>query len=537
MKPTPNTTSDSQRPLLRDMDWTEKYRPRNLDEVMGNLEAVRTMRRWGKSWKNGVPEKKALILYGPPGIGKTSAALALAAEMNWRVIELNASDARNQESIKKVSGATLYEGFSADGEFTRVRDGKRTLLIFDEADNLYVRRVSSEAEAEFSDKGGKEEISKTIKNTRQPVILIANDYYQLTKNSPLKALSVGVAFKRLNAFSMKKALAAICRKESIECTPDALDWIVGQAGGDLRGAINDLQSAALLGERIDYERVRDLGLRDTSVTIFTAMARIFKSEDPVEARKVTFSLDESPEHLLAWIDENIPREFRHPKELSSAIEAIGRADVFLGRVRRRQSYKLWSYAYDLMTMGVNTSRLTTGRKGYVRYSFPSYLRKMAGTKEKRRLKKAVIKKLVAYCHTSGDVVNETILPDLALMIRRELEPSGEGELKDHSAVRELADFLKKLEFDEKETVFLLGLPQKHPTMTNLLSIMKEGQLPPPQKIPLRKRKGKPTMNKAGSLEGSDDTTPVEEPEKSKSQGKGKKEEERDKSQMSLDAWG
>jgi len=260
---------------LLDMDWTEKYRPKSLSQVLGNPQAVQTMRRWAKAWNEGVPEKRALILHGPPGIGKTSAALVLGEEMGWRVLELNASDTRNQENIKKVSGATLYESFSEEGKLSSVRAGQRTLVIFDEADNLYERRRASEAEKEFSDKGGKEEIVKTVQNTLQPVILIANDLYGLTKNSPLKRLSIEVGFRKLNAYSMRKALMSICQKEGVDYSPDAIEWLVKQADGDLRGAINDLQSAARTGKYLSRELVEDLGMRDTKISIFRALEKIF----------------------------------------------------------------------------------------------------------------------------------------------------------------------------------------------------------------------------------------------------------------------
>jgi len=147
------------------VSWTEKYRPKRLSQIIGNEKAIQEIKRWARLWLSGVPKKRALILYGPPGVGKTSAALALANKMGWRVMELNASDIRNQENIKKVSGATLYESFSDEGEMTLVRKGQRTLLIFDEADNLYERKGGTEEEAEYRDTGGKEEIVKTVINT------------------------------------------------------------------------------------------------------------------------------------------------------------------------------------------------------------------------------------------------------------------------------------------------------------------------------------------------------------------------------------
>ena len=64
----------------RMISWTETYRPKDLDEVVGNPTAVSELRKWAAAWQRGRPDKKAVILQGPPGIGKTSAALALAQE-------------------------------------------------------------------------------------------------------------------------------------------------------------------------------------------------------------------------------------------------------------------------------------------------------------------------------------------------------------------------------------------------------------------------------------------------------------------------
>ena len=83
------------------MDWAEKYRPRKLSDLVGNGPAVKAMYDWARSWS---PGKKPLLLYGKPGTGKTSSAHALASDMGWEIIELNASDQRTKDAIQRVAG-------------------------------------------------------------------------------------------------------------------------------------------------------------------------------------------------------------------------------------------------------------------------------------------------------------------------------------------------------------------------------------------------------------------------------------------------
>ncbi|MCI4362277.1 MAG: AAA family ATPase [Thermoplasmata archaeon] len=118
---------------------SERLRPERLSDVVGNPRVVAKLLAWGKNWATSTtpPTRRAAILAGPPGVGKTTAAYAVAREFGWTVVEMNASDARNQGAIDQVAGrASITHTLGDTGRFRSQSSGGRSLILLDEADSL-----------------------------------------------------------------------------------------------------------------------------------------------------------------------------------------------------------------------------------------------------------------------------------------------------------------------------------------------------------------------------------------------------------------
>ncbi len=425
-------------------DWTEKYRPKNLDEVIGNERAITALRNWARIWKEGeIPKKRAVVLSGKPGTGKTSSALALANDFGWITIELNASDARNAETIKKVatSGA-VNETFDDFGRFIPSSMGGRKLIILDEADNLYERIEKTDKENDFSDKGGKKAIVETIKITNQPIILIVNDYYNLIKGSGaiLKQICTLINYYEVNTFHIVELLKNICKKENILADLKLLQAIADRCKGDVRSAVNDLQSICLNRKQVDIQALDALGYRNREKIIFDALRDVFKTRNLKKINESISSVDIPPETFLLWLAENLPREYIDTNDLVKGYEALSKADLFFGRVFRRQYYGFWSYACDMMNGGISAAK--THNYSNPKYYSPTWMREMGRSKSTRALRDSTVQKIGGLCHNSHKKSREFLLPHFKFLFQTDMT----------FACR----MKKRLDLSESEIKYLLG---------------------------------------------------------------------------------
>ena len=418
-------------------DWTEKYRPTTLSAVRGNDKARDQLREWATSWDN---HRKAVIVHGSPGVGKTSAAHALASDLGWPVMELNASDDRGADVIERVAGEASKSGTLTGGT------GGRRLVILDEADNFHGN----------VDYGGSREVTRVVKSANQPIVLVANEFYEMS--NALRNACETIEFRDVSARSIVPVLRDICRKEGIEFEDEALRAIAENTSGDLRSAVNDLQAIAEDAEVLTAEDVVT-SERDRTEGIFDFLDALIKEEDAEGALKASYDVDETPDDLINWIEDNLPNDY-HGAELADAYGYLANADRWLGRVRATQDYSYWRYAADNMTAGVAASRREP-KGGWTRYGPPSYWSKLGRTRGTRDRRDAIAERIAEREGTSVATARRELLPYLSAMTH-------------HCRNRELTiRMAAAYELDEAEVSFITGSGKETNKVENIVADAEE----------------------------------------------------------------
>ncbi len=287
--------------------WSEKYRPDSLEEMVGNEEARAKLLLWLKKWKPGV---KAALLVGPPGTGKTTTVHLVAEKAGLQLVELNASDTRTKDRLSKKVG----EAIASTTLF-----GGRSLIFLDEVDGLSGRK----------DYGAIDFIKDAVKKSESPVVMAANnpDSDEVKK---LASATSRIEFRRPEAGEVEKRLAKIAAKEKAHLTKEETAKIALAANGDLRAAVNFLQSG--IPARKDEER-----------TAAESIDAFFGAADEKSALGALRSYPGQPREKLRDLFVAVSRSKVHEERRAGALDVLSRADVLVGRMIRGNDWRLLRY--------------------------------------------------------------------------------------------------------------------------------------------------------------------------------------------------
>ena len=382
----------------RALPWIIKYRPKHIDEVVDQEEAKSQFLTWIETWIRGkVPEKRAALLYGPPGVGKTSLVEAVVRDYKLELLELNASDYRRAEDIRKTVGVAA---------FRRPLFGRMTLILLDEVDGISAK----------GDAGGIEELLRIIPNTQNPIVLTANDPWG-DALKPLRELTLMIQFKELTLNNLIGLMEGICSKERIECDREALRYIAEKNMGDVRACINDLEAVAEGYGRVTMDLVRALVRgRDKSIDLWRTLNGVFYAKEGWQAKRAITNSEEDYETVLAWLNDNIQNKYGDPEDAFRAWDALSRASLFLARAKAG-NWDLLSYVFDLMGPGVAMAR-KSGEILRNRYAYPVRITMMAKLRETRQVRDQVAEKIAPRLGVSMSLFKTDVLPYLMIMFRQ-----------------------------------------------------------------------------------------------------------------------
>jgi len=242
--------------------WTSKYAPTTMAQICGNKGQVEKISSWLKGWPkahkynfqmrgaDGLGGYRAIIIHGPPGIGKTTAAHLAAKLAGYDVIESNASDTRSKKMVESgvaevLDNKSLLGYFAGDGKDVNMQK-KNIVLIMDEVDGMSA-----------GDRGGVGALAKVCKTTHIPMILICNER-KLPKMKPFDFVTFDLPFRRPTVEQVRSRIATICHREGLKLPMQVIDALIEGSNKDIRQIINMISTAKLDQTAMDFDQGKSM---------------------------------------------------------------------------------------------------------------------------------------------------------------------------------------------------------------------------------------------------------------------------------------
>lgn len=343
--------------------WTVKYAPTSLQQICGNKTSVNKLKNWLSNWesnkqngfknpgRDGTGIYRAAMLYGPPGIGKTTAAHLVAKELGYDVLEQNASDVRSK-SLLNNGVKNALDNFSIVGLLKSNNgqndgsNGSRFVIVMDEVDGM-----------SGGDRGGVGQLAQFCRKTSTPLILICNER-TLPKMRPFDRVCLDIQFRRPDANSVKARLMTIALREKFKLDPNIIDKLVQTTRGDIRQIINLLSTVSKTTKTINHENIGDISSaweKNIALKPFDIAHRLLDGSIYTELGSQRFTLNDKimlyfddfdfaplmiQENYLNTRPSVLKKGQTHLQAVAEAADSISQGDLVERKIR--SSEQLWS---------------------------------------------------------------------------------------------------------------------------------------------------------------------------------------------------
>lgn len=330
--------------------WVNKYAPLSLEALVGNGKKISDLRRWVYEWnlKHGKhcgtssrnSARKAALISGPPGIGKTTSVKIICKDLDYTITEVNASDERSKAGSNILDGVngsmsnTLIELVTNRTLCSSQMRNKKHILVMDEVDGM-----------SGGDRGGISGLIEMIKRSGIPIICICNDRFS-QKLKSLQSYCEEFAFQRPSKLQICKRIQYIASKENIDVEESEILSMIDAHDADMRLIINQLQLSKLsaFSKRAPefHTKMIDSGSFAIIDKLFSTRSRALSLDE-----KLRLAYDD-PEIITLFVQENYLQlrpygscdDLQRLQILAQVSMDISSGDVFGTFVRLRQSWEI-----------------------------------------------------------------------------------------------------------------------------------------------------------------------------------------------------
>jgi replication factor C large subunit len=331
--------------------WSEVYRPKRVEQMVGNEDVRLAVLKWLEKWVSGT---KPLLLIGPPGVGKTTLVHAIADQFGLDLVEMNASDTRNKQSIQERIGPVMNNVSLF---------GTKSLLFLDEVDGISGRE----------DSGGLDLLVDMMKEPTVPVIMAANA--KSAKIKDLAKVCKTVEFAPVPPRLLLMFLEHVLAGEGKKLGPGDKISIVNNSGGDIRTLLNSAQSRVAGYATVSNKDVTDIDIQVAVNGYFAASGREQATQFLARAdasfpdpRYEGMNPESRRKDMIGALFSTIVSSHAG-NDLADMLDVLSKADVVVGRVGRNRQWRLLRYVTPMLAHGLYEK--SRGKEiRYNQYSMP-----------------------------------------------------------------------------------------------------------------------------------------------------------------------